>query len=90
MDNSCAIDRPGYHIAYDFSEQTGRHHIEIEIAATGEAPAISGDLTLNAAASAPLSVSSRLPGGQMYTHKVIYPVSGTLKFGDTKVAFVPG
>jgi hypothetical protein len=90
MDNSCAIDRPGYHIAYDFSEQTGRHHIKIEIAATGEAPAISGDLTLNAAAaSAPLSVSSRLPGGQMYTHKVIYPVSGTLKFGDTTVAFVP-
>ena len=90
MDNSCAIDRPGYHIAYDFSEQTGRHHIKIEIASTDEAPAISGDLTLDAAAaSAPLSVSSRLPGGQMYTHKAIYPVSGTLKFGDTTVTFTP-
>ena len=90
MDNSCAIDRPGYHIAYDFSEQTGRHHIKVEIASTGEAPAISGDLTLDAtAASAPLSVSSRLPGGQMYTHKAVYPVAGTLKFGDTTVAFFP-
>ena len=48
MDNSCAIDRRGYRIAYDFSLQTGRHHIKIEIAATGEAPAIVADLTLNA------------------------------------------
>ncbi|MEY9930140.1 hypothetical protein ABH926_004782 [Catenulispora sp. GP43] len=90
MDNSCAIDRPGYHVAYDFSEHTGRHHIKIDVAATGEAPAITGDLTLDAtAASAPLSVSSRLPGGQMYTHKALYPVSGTLRFGDTSVAFSP-
>lgn len=90
MDNSCAIDRPGYSIAYDFSEHTGRHHIAVDVAATGEAPAITADLTLDAAAaSAPLSVSSRLPGGQMYTHKVLYPVSGTLRFGDTSVTFSP-
>jgi hypothetical protein len=90
MDNSCAIDRPGYHVAYDFSEHTGRHHIKVDVAATGEAPAITADLTLDAtAASAPLSVSSRLPGGQMYTHKALYPVSGTLQFGDTSVVFSP-
>lgn len=90
MDNSCAIARPGYHIAYDFSEATGRHHIEVDIAGTGRAPAVAGELTLDAtAASAPLSVSSRLPGGKMFTHKALYPVAGTLRFGDTSVTFSP-
>ena len=90
MDNSCAIAQRDYHIAYDFSAHVGRHHIKIDIAPYGPAPAITADLTLDAtAASAPLSVSSRLPGGQMYTHKVAYPVSGTLSFGDTSVTFVP-
>jgi len=90
MDNSCAIAQRGYHVAYDFSEHTGKHHIEVDIAASGQAPAITADLTLDAtASSAPLSVSSLLPGGQMYTHKALYPVSGTLRFGDTKVTFSP-
>jgi hypothetical protein len=90
MNNSCAIDRPGHHISYDFSEETGRHHIKVDVAGTSRAPAIAGELTLDAAAaSVPLSVSSRLPGGQMYTHKAVYPVSGTLKFGDTSVVFSP-
>lgn len=90
MNNSCAIDRRGYRIAYDFSEETGRHRITVDVTATGQAPAITADLTLDAAAaSTPLSVSSRLPGGQMYTHKAVYPVSGTLRFGDTSVTFSP-
>ncbi|WP_194913732.1 DUF2804 domain-containing protein [Catenulispora rubra] len=90
MDNSCAIAQRGYRIAYDFSEQTGRHRIKVDIAASGQAPAIVADLTLDAtASSAPLSVSSHLPGGKMYTHKALYPVSGTLRFGDTTVTFFP-
>ena len=90
MNNSCAIDRPGYLISYDFSEETGRHHIKVDVAGTSQAPAIAGELTLDSlAASKPLSVSSRLPGGQMYTYKAVYPVSGSLRFGDTTVTFSP-
>lgn len=39
------------------------------------------------AASAPLSVSSRLPGGRMYTHKALFGVSGTLHAGDRTIVF---
>lgn len=88
----CAFDRPGHRIAYDFGERAGRHTVRVDIAATDAAPAFHAELTLDArAASAPLSVSSRLPGGgRMYTHKAAFPVEGVLRAGSAEYVFEAG
>lgn len=87
----CAFDGSGHRIAYDFAERQGRHTIHVDVAATATAPAFEAELTLDArAASAPLSVSSRLPGnGRMYTHKAAFPVAGVLKVGSAEYVFDP-
>jgi hypothetical protein len=83
-----AFQRPGYRIAYAFGD---RHVISIDIAAAGRAPTIRGELRLRPHdASAPLSVSSRLPKGQMYTHKAIFPVEGELRVGERPYVFDAG
>lgn len=81
----------GYRIAYDWAEQpTGRHRISVSVDATADQEAITMELELNGAnASAPLSVSSPLPGGSMYTHKVAYSASGTVTVGDRTYTFDP-
>jgi len=86
-----AINVKGYRIAYDWADQPdGIHHIRVTVEASPTQAAITMDLELNgAAASAPLSVSSPLPGGSMYTHKVAYPASGTLTVGDRTYTFDP-
>ncbi|MGW4883905.1 DUF2804 domain-containing protein [Streptomyces murinus] len=90
LESACRFERGGYRIAYSFSRTSARHRIEIDIAATAKAPAVRGELELDAeAATAPLSVSSRLPGGSMYTHKAAFPASGVLRVGDTEVVFEP-
>jgi hypothetical protein len=88
----CAFDRPGHRIAYTFDERGGRHRIDVDVAATGAAPAVTAELTLDARrASAPLSVASRLPGGgRMYTHKAVFPVGGLLRVGSTEYVFDAG
>ncbi|MEV5986169.1 DUF2804 domain-containing protein [Streptomyces sp. NPDC052051] len=88
LDNACHFARDGYRIDCTFSRASARHRIDIDIAATPKAPAVRGRLELDAAAATPpLSVSSRLPGGSMYTHKAAFPVSGVLRVGDTEIAF---
>ncbi|WP_212734406.1 DUF2804 family protein [Bacillus yapensis] len=84
-----AIDANGYWIGYDWAEQpNGRHRIRVSVDATAEQAAIKMDLELDGAkASAPLSVSSPLPGGAMYTHKVAYPASGSVTVGDRTYTF---
>lgn len=87
---SPAFSKPGYLLRYDFSPVPGRHRLRIDIAATARAPAFAGDLELHAdQASLPLSVSSRLPGGKMYTHKALFPAEGTLRVGDAEFVFDP-
>jgi hypothetical protein len=84
----CAFTKPGHTLRYDFDQPTGSHRIAIDIAATAKAPAFSGELTLDGSrASAPLSVSAGLPGGALYTNKVIYPAAGVLRVGDREVVF---
>jgi hypothetical protein len=86
----CRFAKPGYGLQYTFSEPTGRHRVHIDIAATSTTPAFTGDLELDGSrASAPLSVSAALPGGNMYTNKVIYPASGVLKVGHKEIVFDP-
>ncbi|CAM3910051.1 DUF2804 domain-containing protein [Cohnella lubricantis] len=86
----CAFEKRGYRITYDFANDGTRHVLRFDIAATDKAPAFQGELTLDASrASLPLSVSSRLPGGRMYTHKVIYSVSGALRVGGEEIIFDP-
>ncbi|MCN9242352.1 DUF2804 domain-containing protein [Streptomyces sp. RY43-2] len=88
LDSACHFERDGHRIAYTFSRASARHRIEVGIAATPKAPAIRGCLELDAeAATSPLSVSSRLPGGSMYTHKAAFPASGALRVGDTEITF---
>jgi hypothetical protein len=80
----------GFDLRYDFGSEGGRHTLTIDIAATAKAPAFSGELVLDGSgASAPLSVSSRLPGGTMYTHKALFPASGYLRVGDREIVFDP-
>lgn len=84
----CAFERPGYAIMYDFSRADGRHVLRFDVAATERAPAFRGELALDATRSSPpLSVSSRLPGGQMYTHKAIFPAEGVVRFGEREIRF---
>ena len=88
--SECAYARPGYELVYAFGPELGTHRIVLDIAASRRAPAIRGELTLDGAAAAPpLSVSSRLPGGAMYTHKRIYPASGAIRVGDSEFVFEP-
>jgi hypothetical protein len=88
--SACVYSRPGYEIAYEFGSAGDTYQILINVAASKRSPTMQGELTLHAAdASPPLSVSSRLPGGRMYTHKALYPVSGTLRVGDVEFVFDP-
>lgn len=87
-----AAERGGYSITYEFDDTDGRHALVIDIAETPSAPAITGELHLDAAhAGPPLSVSSRLPGrrSRMYTHKAIFPVGGALRVGDREIVYRP-
>ena len=80
--------KPGYRLDYSFAADGKTARIHADIAATDKAPALRADLTLHAGrASAPLSVSSRLPGGKLYTHKALFPVSGSYQVGDAAFEF---
>lgn len=85
----------GYRLEYTFSDGTasgdaGPRRITVDIAATSSAPAFAGELELDGGrAPAPLSVSHRMPGGRLYTHKTLFPVSGTLRVGDAEIRFDP-
>ncbi|HCG4535981.1 DUF2804 domain-containing protein [Ureibacillus chungkukjangi] len=85
------IDAKGYRIAYDWAEKPeGIHRIRVSVDASPNQEAIKMDLELDGStASGPLSVSSPLPGGSMYTHKVAYPASGTVTVGDRTYIFDP-
>ena len=89
--SSPSIERPGYRIAYDLGPLGGTHRIQVDIAAKGDEPAIKAELELDGArASAPLSVSQPLrPRGEMYTHKLVFPVGGTLSVGEHTYRFLP-
>lgn len=90
LSGRCRFDKRGYRIEYRFDQAAGRHVLRVEIAATPQAPAFAGELELDARqASSPLSVSAQLPGGAMYTHKVIYPARGVLRVGDEELVFDP-
>lgn len=96
--SSCSFRKPGYALEYTFAEAGGTHRIEIDVAGSAGAAAIRASLELHdAGTSPPLSVSVRLSGGlssrrsgvAMYTHKVLWPVSGTLTVGEAEYVFDP-
>lgn len=88
-DGHCSFHRRGYRLEYDFAAGQEGHTLRFDIAATQAAPAFQGELELAAPqSSAPLSVSSRLPGGgRLYTHKAIFPAQGVLRVGDQQIVF---
>lgn len=78
----------GYLLEYEFSADGAPHRLRIDIAATAKAPAFKGEIELHGdRASAPLSVSHKMPGGKLYTHKAAFPASGTLRVGDAGIVF---
>ena len=82
--------KSGYLLEYQFSDGDAPHRIRVDIAATAAAPAFTAELELHGGrASAPLSVSHKMPGGRLYTHKALFPVSGTLRVGDSEIVFDP-
>jgi Protein of unknown function (DUF2804) len=84
----CAFPGRGYRLEYDFSRRGGHHSLRLDFEATGTAPAFAGKLELDAGrASPPLSVSARIPGGAMYTHKAVFPVGGVLRVGADEIVF---
>ena len=86
----CVYTRPGYELVYTFGAEHQTHRISFDIAASRRAPAMHGELTLDGAGRPPpLSVSSRLPGGAMYTHKRLYPASGSIHVGESRFVFDP-
>ena len=88
--SQCVYARPGYEVVYAFGAERGTHRISLDIAATRRGPAMHGELTLDGTgAPPPLSVSSRLPGGAIYTHKRLYPASGSIRVGDSEFVFNP-
>ena len=91
FDGRCVFRRRGYALEYELGGPDGRHRLRFDIAATDTAPAFEGQLHLDAPhASAPLSVSSRVPGGVLYTTKAIFPCEGTLRVGDDEIVFDGG
>lgn len=81
---------PGYELEYAFAGDGKRHALRVDIAATASAPAFRGELTLHGdRASRPLSVSARIPGGKLYTHKAVFPAEGVLRVGDEDIVFDP-
>lgn len=85
-----ALRAKGYDIHYELGETDGTHRVSVDIAATAEEPAFRAELELSGATASPaLSVSSRLPGGAMYTNKAIFPASGWLRVGDREITFDP-
>ncbi len=92
-DGRCSISVKGYSISVKNMLAAGKgHEITFDIAATKDAPAVSGTVTMleDPVKSNPLVVS--LPIGQshsMYSHKVPAPATGQLRFGGKTITFDP-
>jgi len=84
-----SIDKKGYRVAYEFGPKGGTHRIQAEVEGTEDQLPVTVDLVLDGSrASAALSVSQPLaPRGAMYTHKIIFPTSGTITVGDHTYVF---
>jgi len=88
----CGFRASGFELRYGFDADAGRHTIRVDVAATADAAAVSGELVLDAAqASAPLVVNARLNehAATMFTHKRVFAVSGMLRVGECEYRFDP-
>jgi len=84
----CAFIASGYRLGYSFD--TDMVTIVVDIDETPTAAAVHGRLDLDVAhATAPLVVSAQLPGGDLYTNKIVYPASGAIACGDRQFVFDP-
>src|SRR5215471_2257466 len=82
--------KDGYLLEYEFSGTGGPHRLRMDVARTATTPAFGGELLLYPGTAAPpLSVSTRLPGGKMYTHKTLFPAEGRLRVGGADIVFDP-
>jgi Protein of unknown function (DUF2804) len=88
LESACAFRAKGYDLSYELSRERGTHRLQLDIAASRSAPAVEGEIELDAGrASPPLAVSARIPGGALYTHKAILPAQGILRVGDEEITF---
>lgn len=90
LDSTARFCRKGYELTFAFGGVDGPHRLGFAMGASSHGPAVTGELELDvASASAPLSVSSRLPKGSLYTYKSVFPVSGAMQVGDDEIRFDP-
>lgn len=88
LHSRCTFVASGFRLGYDFTESSVT--VFFDAPASDSAPKIVGHLMLDTAhASAPLVVSAALPGGAMYTNKIVYPASGVIVCGDRRYNFDP-
>ncbi|MDR1118647.1 MAG: DUF2804 domain-containing protein [Bifidobacteriaceae bacterium] len=82
------FEAKGYNIRYEFgADQVA---VRLDLAETNEAPTVLGEMILDAAKAAPpLVVSTKIPGGSIYTNKIVYPAAGQISVGDRKYTFDP-
>jgi len=88
LQNRCTYAAGGLRLGYDFGADEVLISIDIDGASSN--PPVKARLTLDVRrASPPLVVSALLPGGKMYTNKIIYPASGTIVWGERRYEFDP-
>jgi len=88
LQNRCTFTAGAFGLGYDFSDD--EVVVAINIAGASENPGVKGRLTLDARhASSPLVVSALLPGGNLYTNKIVYPADGEIVCGDRRYTFDP-
>jgi len=88
LHSRCVFISGGFRLGYGFSDHEVL--ILIDVDATPSRPAVNGRLTLDVAgATPPLVVSSLMPGGAIYTNKLVYPASGYILCGDKRYEFDP-
>ena len=83
----CRFDCRGFSVRIENRLGDGEHRIRLDIDASGNRPAVTGDLVLHedVAVRQPLVVVLPVgPGRPMYTHKSVCPVSGTVTVGERR------
>ncbi len=74
-------DRRGW-LGFDNRVGEGRIDVDFELPATTKAPRLAGKLIVHVAQGASQVVSLPFEHGGMYSHKGMFPISGTLTVGD--------
>jgi len=88
-DGRCEFQKKGYHLQFENRLKDGYHKINVDIAGKDNLPAVKGEITIfeDLKTIEPLvQVSPVTHFRPFYTHKVVAPAKGTMRFGDREIA----